>query len=101
NLGNPDGAVLNNPGPFVPVLPEFGPDALFGQDPDFHPLKGPMATQSLRGMENHGPMHWRGARSGGTDETSAQPEDGTFDEDAAFNKFNGAFVDLLGRNTQL
>jgi len=26
-------------------------------------------TQSLRGMANHGPMHWRGDRTGGTDAT--------------------------------
>ncbi|UQA63145.1 hypothetical protein [Polyangium aurulentum] len=101
DLGNPDGTVLNNPGPFLPVLPQFGNDPLLGQDPDFHPMKGPMSTQSLRGMENHGAMHWRGDRTGGNDETSAQPEDGTFDEDAAFKKFNGAFVDLLGRTSQL
>ena len=28
-----------------------------------------MTTQSLRGMANHGPMHWRGDRTGGTDAT--------------------------------
>ena len=33
--------------------------------PEFHPMKGPMTTQSLRGMANHGPMHWRGDRTGG------------------------------------
>ena len=32
---------------------------------DFHPLKGPMTTQTLRGMQHGGPMHWRGDRSGG------------------------------------
>ena len=26
-----------------------------------------MTTQSLRGMANHGPMHWRGDRTGGND----------------------------------
>ena len=51
-------------------------------------MKGPMTTQSLRGMANHGPMHWRGDRTGGNDEPSAQPNGGTFDEDAAFKKFN-------------
>ena len=30
-------------------------------------MKGPMTTQSLRGMANHGPMHWRGDRTGGND----------------------------------
>ena len=105
DLGNPDGSVLNNPGPFVSIHPDnipiFGSDPLLGQNPDFHPMKGPMTTQSLRGMSNHGPMHWRGDRTGGNDETSAQPDDGTFDENAAFNKFNGAFVDLLGRTATL
>ena len=33
-----------------------------------------MTTQSLRGMANHGPMHWRGDRTGGNDAASAQPE---------------------------
>ena len=28
-------------------------------------MKGPMTTQTLRGMANHGPMHWRGDRTGG------------------------------------
>ena len=32
-----------------------------------------MTTQSLRGMANHGPMHWRGDRTGGNDAPSAQP----------------------------
>ena len=101
DLGNPDASVLENPGPFVPPLPEFGTDPFFGLNPNFHPLKGPMATQSLRGMENHGPMHWRGDRTGGNDEPSTQPDDGTFDEDAAFKKFNHAFESLLGRHAQL
>ncbi len=66
-----------------------------------HPLKGPMTTQSLRGMANHGPMHWRGDRTGGNDAPSFQPNSGTFDEDAAFKKFNVAFVGLIGRSEQL
>ena len=96
DLGDPDGAPLKNPGPFT-IPPELVPFA----NPDFHPLKGPMTTQSLRGMDNHGPMHWRGDRTGGNDEPSAQPNSGTFDEVAAFKKFNPAFVGLLGRNEVL
>jgi DNA-binding beta-propeller fold protein YncE len=97
DLGDPDGQVLNNPGPFTLIeLPDIMPD------PDFHPLKGPMTTQSLRGMANHGPMHWRGDRTGGNDAlVSLQPDLGTFDEDAAFKKFNVAFPGLLGRANQL
>jgi len=92
NLGNPDSTTLNNPGPFC------GPVEL---DPDFLALKGPMSTQSLRGMANHGPMHWRGDRTGGNDAPSVQPDSGTFDEAAAFKKFQPAFVDLLGRDVPL
>ncbi|WP_438009682.1 beta-propeller fold lactonase family protein [Sorangium sp. So ce321] len=90
DLGNPDGTALVNPGPFCTDL--------FGQDPTLHPMKGPMTTQSLRGMANHGPMHWRGDRTGGHDEPTAQPDSGVFDERAAFNKFRTSFVDLLGRD---
>ena len=36
-----------------------------------------MTTQSLRGMANHGPMHWRGDRTGGND-----PGGDPLDEDA-------------------
>ena len=61
-------------------------------------MKGPMATQSLRGMANHGPMHWRGDRTGGNDAPSVQPDSGTFDERAAFKKFQLGFVNLLGRS---
>jgi DNA-binding beta-propeller fold protein YncE len=92
DLGNPDDTVLTNPGPFA-INPFI--------DPNFHPMKGPMTTQSLRGMANHGPMHWRGDRTGGNDGPSSQPNGGTFDEDAAFKKFNGAFEGLVGRSTQL
>ncbi|WP_422723952.1 YncE family protein [Hyalangium rubrum] len=101
DLGNPDGRVKTNPSPIVPVLPEFGPDPTFGQNTDFHPLKGPLSTQSLRGMANHGPMHWRGDRNGGYDASNAQPNSGAFDEVAAFKQFNPAFMDLLGRSAQL
>ena len=87
DLGNPDDSVLNNPNPF-----RVGPIG----NPDFHPMKGPMTTQSLRGMANHGPMHWRGDRTGGND-----PGGSALDEDAAFKKFNAAFEGLLGRTKAL
>ena len=97
DLGNPDGTLFNNPGPFASALLNL----ITGQpmDPIFHPMKGPMTTQSLRGMANHGPMHWRGDRTGGNDAPTAQPDSGTFDERAAFDKFRGGFTDLLGRDT--
>ncbi len=92
DLGNPDGVVQPIPGPF-----ELQPSA-FGLLDTHHPMKGPMATQSLRGMANHGPMHWRGDRTGGNDNPSAQPDSGTFDEVAGFKKFQAAFPNLLGRS---
>jgi YVTN family beta-propeller protein len=78
--------------PFGAVAPEFGPApppgiALNGGF--FHPLKGPMTTQSLRGMAGQGPMHWRGDRNGGD---VGHPESA----ELAFKKFNPAFVSLLG-----
>jgi YVTN family beta-propeller protein len=91
DLGDPDGTVLNNPGPFTLVL----------GDPDFHPMKGPMTTQSLRGMANHGPMHWRGDRTAGNDFPSNQPGGGAFNENLNFQKFNPAFEGLIGRDDLL
>ena len=85
DLGNPEDVVLNNPLPFrIPTV---------GIPKDFHPLKGPMTTQSLRGMANHGSMHWRGDRTGGND-----PDSDAFDEVRAFEKFNPAFTGLIGRD---
>ena len=94
DLGNPDDDVHGQP------EPDPDPRSL-DLDPDFHPMKGPMTTQSLRGMANHGPMHWRGDRTGGLDEPSVQPDGGAYDEDSAFKKFNVAFAGLLGRSGPL
>jgi YVTN family beta-propeller protein len=82
DLGDPDGEVIANPNPFR--------DNRTGTP--FHPMKGPMTTQSLRGMANAGPMHWRGDRSGGS-----TPGGDPLDEVAAFKAFSGAFAGLLGR----
>lgn len=66
-----------------------------GSGTPFHPLKGPMTTQSLRGLANAGPMHWRGDRTGCTTGGDA------LDEEAAFTAFNPAFVGLLGDDEEL
>jgi YVTN family beta-propeller protein len=73
DLGNP-------PGDFVPYSStpwvHFGP--LLGPSTDgFDPMKGPMTTQTLRGLKNLEPFHWRGDRQN-------------------FQAFNGAFVSLMG-----
>ncbi|HEX3763601.1 MAG TPA: hypothetical protein VHW23_33120, partial [Kofleriaceae bacterium] len=99
DLGNPDAPVTDMPGPFASALfnPFTTPPTQL--DPIFHPMKGPMTTQSLRGMLNSGPMHWRGDRTGGVAGVpSAQPDTGTFDERAAFARFQAGFTDLLGRS---
>jgi YVTN family beta-propeller protein len=80
DLGNPDDVPLSNLNVFA-----------IGSGGPFHPMKGPMTTQSLRGMADHGPMHWRGDRSGANN-----PGGSTFDENAAFNRFIVAFEGLLG-----
>ena len=92
---------------------QFGPsiDFLFSA---YQPLKGPMTTQSLRGMDNHGSMHWRGDRNGAVQQdgtpfldgngqpiVSAQPNAGIFDEVRAFESFNVAFPGLVGRAAEL
>ncbi|HTO53254.1 MAG TPA: hypothetical protein VMR50_07695 [Myxococcota bacterium] len=103
----PDGAVLLNNNPFVKIgNGTTGPAiANLGGNVDFHPLKGPMTTQTLRGMDHGGPMHWRGDRSGGTSSDRQPNWDGdavnALDENQAFLKFNPAFVSLLGRAGQL
>ena len=80
----------------------------------YQPCKGPMTTQSLRGLDNAGPMHWRGDRNGAVQQTgvpfldgsgnpvvSAQPSSGIFDEVNAFQSFNVAFPGLVGNAAEL
>ena len=79
DLGNPDGRIVQ--------LSRFT---------RFHPMKGPMTVQTLRGLDGHGSMHWRGERNG-----ALEPGGNAQDERAAFRLFNSAFVDLLGREAEL
>jgi len=104
DLGDPDKKLQPVPGPFtfsVPVMQALG------LGPFVHTfLKGPMTTQSLRGLANHGPMHWRGDRNGGLDANgnilpSAQPDTGSFSEVLAFEDFNQAFPGLVGSAAEL
>ena len=93
DLGNPDASDEENANPFtVSTFNILGTPP----DPTFSSMKGPMTTQSLRGMANHGPMHWRGDRTGAGEAPSIQPDSGAFDERAAFRKFQAGFTDLLG-----
>ncbi len=93
DLGDPDEDVVEPPDLFKLTI--------FPDEVDFHPMKGPMTTQSLRGMANHGAMHWRGDRNGDGQGPNVQPDGGAFDERAAFIAFNPAFVGLVGRDEPL
>ena len=93
DLGDPTGSTLNNPLDPGPI----------GSAVDFHPMKGPMTTQTLRGMDGQGSMHWRGDRTGGNDEPNSAPngDGGAYNEALSFQKFNVAFEGLLGRSGPL
>lgn len=106
DLGDPDGVVTKSPipGKFTSPIQFQVAKTIFGvqnkingsDDPtDFHPIKGPMATQSLRGMRNSGAMHWRGDRSNGEYGVSAM------DSTISFKNFAGAFAGLLGNATPM
>jgi len=98
DLGAPDERSFANTGA-VFSRPEFISAPLTS---DFLAVKGPMSTQSLRGLANHGAMHWRGDRRGGLQSTThVQPDTGAYDEQAAFKAFNVAFPGLNGRSAQL
>ncbi|RZI84259.1 MAG: hypothetical protein EOP38_09760 [Rubrivivax sp.] len=101
DLGNPDDVVTKSPipGKFTSKIQFPIAKVVFGvnnkingsDDPtDFHPMKGPMVTQSLRGMVNSGAMHWRGDRSNGVFGISAT------DANLSFKNFAVAFAGLLG-----
>ena len=91
DLGDPDGVPFANPNP-PPSTAGFPLIAFLPALQPLDPLKGPMTTQSLRGMRNSGPMHWRGDRTGGA--SGGDP----LDSNAAFLSFNVAFPGLLGRD---
>jgi len=120
DLGNPAGAPLPvtklalSESVLFTIPPSVLGPAVDGLFAAFQPLKGPMTTQSLRGMDNHGAMHWRGDRNGAVQQdgtpfkdgsgnpiVSAQPNAGIFDEVRAFESFNVAFPGLIGRASEL
>jgi hypothetical protein len=123
DLGDPDHDQTPNTGPFridegigfflsraIAIDPKTGQLQLLDNpiNAHFRPMKGPMTTQSLRGLANHGSMHWRGDRTGGNDDNllpnagpNVQPNGGSFNEDVAFRKFNVAFGSLNGRSELL
>ncbi len=73
DLGNPAGTMKT-----VNQTCRQGP----GNCIDWHPMKGPMVTQSLLGIIGTEPFHWRGDKE-------------------SLSAFNGAFMSLMGDDTQL
>jgi DNA-binding beta-propeller fold protein YncE len=97
DLGNPDEVVTKSPIPInfgdllrlgIPLLDT--PINGTGMVDDFHPMKGPMTTQTLRGLRNSGAMHWRGDRANGA--FGIDP----IDANLSFNNFIVAFDGLIG-----
>jgi len=78
DLGNPAGAVKSVDGQNL-AAGVLDDDAVFD---DFHPMKGPMVTQTLQDIIGKEPFHWSGDKDG-------------------LHEFNGAFTDLQGDDTQL
>ena len=70
DLGDPNGTMAAN-------RVTINPESALSAPSSFHPMKGPMVTQTLRGLLGLEPLHWRGDRTN-------------------FLHFNGAFASLLG-----
>ena len=97
DLGDPDAIPFANNNP-KPEQSSQAPNINGLPDPlPFDALKGPMTTQSLRGMVNAGPMHWRGDRTGPACASIDVNRDPAC-ETQAFNAFNVAFPGLVGRD---
>jgi YVTN family beta-propeller protein len=95
DLGNPDDAASSSP---MTIRLGIGAGSTIngtGVLQQFSALKGPMTTQTLRGLSTHGPMHWRGDRSNGFFGQSAT------DESLSFRNFIVAFPGLVGRSSLL
>ena len=88
DLGNPDDVPAKNNNAYNRFVFSF-----LRTTKSFHPMKGPMTTQSFRGMAGNGPLHWRGDRQG--------VSTGVTLEERSFKDFSVAFPGLLGRETAL
>jgi hypothetical protein len=88
DLGDPEGEMAAMPFELSHEDFQLKPAAFH-----FHPMKGPMTTQSFRGLSGAGPMHWRGDRHG--------PEGSAADELESFRSFRAAFETLNGLAEQI
>jgi DNA-binding beta-propeller fold protein YncE len=105
DLGNPDNPVTQSPIPInfdglLKILIAAGASGVStpingsNRPSDFHPMKGPFTTQTLRGLQNSGAMHWRGDRSVGIFGTDP------FSSNVSFMNFAVAFQTLIGSLNQ-
>lgn len=78
DLGDPSGAMKAE----AEQNDFAGVPGLAGGFPDWHPMKGPMLTQTLQDIIGKEPHHWRGDRDG-------------------IEEFSGAFIGLQGDDTTL
>jgi hypothetical protein len=100
DLGDPDGNVSSNTIPLT-IAPIFDVNGGAADD-EFHPMKGPMTTQTLRGLANSGGMHWRGDRVDGFFGLDSPYQNGAGDngdEALSFDNFIVAFPGLVGGST--
>ena len=107
DLGNPDDSVGNSPMD-INLNIAAGDQNGGASNNQFHPMKGPMTTQTLRGMQNHGGLHWRGDRTDGffgqdtpyvrdsSDPNNPNDFGDRGDEDKNFRNFIVAFPGLVG-----
>jgi YVTN family beta-propeller protein len=77
DLGDPQGQMGTNKNVAVAGTTSF---SFVTNSGPVHPMKGPMTTQTLRGLNTLDPLHWRGDRTN-------------------FLQFNGAFSSLMGGST--
>ena len=87
DLGDPAGQTIDYPVRLKNTQPLAEPRQAL------HPLKGPMVTQSLRGLAATGPFHWRGDRFGNPSTPG--------NDVSSFKDFNPAFVELLGQGEEI
>ena len=74
DLGAPQGQMTTNQNVTIAGTSSF---SFVTNSSPVHPMKGPMTTQTLRGLNTLDPLHWRGDRTN-------------------FLQFNGAFQTLMG-----
>jgi YVTN family beta-propeller protein len=83
DLGDPDGQMFTAIG-FDAALHDPAP-----YERPMHPMKGPMVTQTLRGMKTGAPFHWRG------DKPTLQDFNPTFDKLMGGGQLSSADMDAM------